>query len=60
MNSLDLKNNNQLTSFQMGIMGNDNIHSTVEKIDVEDLIKDFKILNIDSFYAYLKELWKVI
>lgn len=31
----------------------------VDKIDVEDLIKDFKILNIDNFNAYLKEVWRV-
>jgi hypothetical protein len=32
----------------------------VEKIDVEDLIKDFKVLNIDTFAGYLKEVWRVI
>ena len=32
---------------------------TVDKIDVDDLIKDFKVLNIDSFSAYLKEIWRV-
>jgi hypothetical protein len=32
---------------------------TVDKIDVEDLIKDFKILNIDYFNAYLREVWRV-
>jgi hypothetical protein len=31
----------------------------VEKIDVEELIKDFKILNIDKFTSYLKEVWRV-
>ena len=31
----------------------------VDKIDVEELIKDFKILNIDTFAAYLKEVWRV-
>lgn len=31
----------------------------IEKIDVEDLIKDFKILNVNSLAAYFKELWKV-
>ena len=30
-----------------------------EKIDVEGLIKDFKVLNIDNFNLYLKEVWKV-
>lgn len=32
----------------------------VDKIDFEDLIKDFKVLNIDNFISYLKEVWKVI
>jgi hypothetical protein len=32
---------------------------TVDKIDVDDLIKDFKVLNVDNFTAYLKEVWRV-
>jgi hypothetical protein len=36
-----------------------NSSDAVEKIDVEDLIKDFKILSIDNFQAYLKEVWRV-
>jgi hypothetical protein len=31
----------------------------VEKIDVEELIKEFKVLTIDTFLAYLKEVWRV-
>lgn len=31
----------------------------VDKIDVEDLIKDFRVLNISVFVAYLKEIWRV-
>lgn len=31
----------------------------VDKIDVEELIKDFKILSLDNFNAYLKEVWRV-
>ena len=30
-----------------------------EKIDVEGLIKDFKVLNIDNFNLYLREVFKV-
>jgi hypothetical protein len=30
-----------------------------DKINVEDLIKDFKVLNIDNFKMYLKDVWKV-
>jgi hypothetical protein len=30
------------------------------KIDVEELIKEFKVLNINSFTSYLKEIWRVI
>ena len=33
---------------------------SIDKIDVEDLIKDFKILNIDNFTLYLKEVWRVM
>jgi hypothetical protein len=33
--------------------------SHVEKIDVEELIKEFKIVNVNNFSAYLKELWEV-
>ena len=32
--------------------------NTSDQIDVEDLIKDFKIFNIDNFTAYLTSLWK--
>ena len=35
------------------------ISDKIEKIDVEDLIKDFRVLNIDEFSSYLKEIWKV-
>lgn len=31
----------------------------IEKIDLEDLIKDFKIMNVDVFTSYLKEVWRV-
>ncbi len=31
----------------------------VNKIDVEDLIKEFRVFNVDSFTAYLKEIWRV-
>ena len=31
----------------------------VDKIDLEELIKDFKVLNVDNFASYLKEVWKV-
>jgi hypothetical protein len=30
----------------------------VDKIDVEELIKQFKVTNIDTFATYLKEVWK--
>ena len=32
---------------------------TVEKIDVEDLIKDFRVVDIEAFSSYLKEVWRV-
>jgi hypothetical protein len=31
----------------------------VEKIDVEELIKDFKVLSVNTFISYLKEIWRV-
>jgi hypothetical protein len=31
----------------------------VDKIDVEEITKDFKVFNIDIFSSYLKEVWKV-
>lgn len=36
-----------------------NLQISVDKIDVEDLIKDFKVLNIDNFTSYLREVWRV-
>ena len=32
----------------------------VDKVDVEDIIQNFRILSIDSLASYLKEVWKVI
>jgi hypothetical protein len=32
--------------------------NSVEKIDVDELIKDFKVLNLGSFSNYLKEIWR--
>jgi len=31
----------------------------IDKIDVEDLIKDFRVLDIEAFSSYLKEVWRV-
>jgi hypothetical protein len=31
----------------------------INKIDIEELIKGFKVLNVDIFATYLKEIWKV-
>jgi hypothetical protein len=31
-----------------------------ERVDVEELIKDFKVLNVNTFTSYLKEIWRVI
>lgn len=30
----------------------------IEKIDFEDLIKDFRIVSVDELACYLKEIWK--
>jgi hypothetical protein len=32
----------------------------VDKVDVEELIREFKVINIDTFATYLKEVWKVL
>jgi hypothetical protein len=29
------------------------------KVDVEDLLKNFRIQNVKMFSAYLKEVWRV-
>ncbi len=34
-------------------------NQSIDKIDVEELIKQFKVLNVDIFATYLKEVWKV-
>lgn len=31
----------------------------IDKIDVEDLIKDFRVMDVDAFSSYLKEVWRV-
>ena len=39
------------------------IQETLQKldnIDVNELIRDFKIPNTDNFISYLKDVWKVI
>ncbi len=41
-------------------MKSNNYSDTIDKVDVEDLIQGFRILNIDSLSSYLKEVWKVL
>jgi hypothetical protein len=36
-----------------------NPSDNIDKIDFEDLIKDFRIISIDELSNYLKEIWKV-
>jgi hypothetical protein len=31
----------------------------IEKIDIKDLMGDFRIIDIDAFSLYLKEVWRV-
>jgi hypothetical protein len=31
----------------------------IDKVDVEDIIRNFRILSVDSLSSYLKEVWKV-
>ena len=35
------------------------LNNKIEKIDVEDLIKDFRVVDIEAFSSYLKEVWRV-
>jgi hypothetical protein len=37
----------------------ENNYEKIDKIDVEDLIKDFRITKIDEFSSYLKDVWRV-
>jgi hypothetical protein len=32
----------------------------VDKIDVEELIKEFRVYNVSTFISYLKEIWRVL
>jgi hypothetical protein len=32
---------------------------SVDKVDVEECIREFKVLNVDTFSSYLKEVWRV-
>lgn len=36
-----------------------NINAKSDQIDAEDLLKDFKVTNVDNFKYYLKEIWNV-
>jgi hypothetical protein len=40
-------------------MKSSNNSDSIDKVDVEDLIQGFRIINIDPLYSYLKEVWKV-
>ena len=37
-------------------MNND---SNIDKIDVEELLKEYRVFNIDVFISYLKDVWRV-
>lgn len=36
-----------------------NITISITKVDVDEMMKDFKVLNVDVFTSYLKEVWRV-
>lgn len=40
-------------------MNNDKVDK-VDKFDVEELIKEYRVFNLDNFISYLKSIWKVI
>jgi hypothetical protein len=33
---------------------------SLNKVDVEELIKEFRVEKLDIFSSYLKEVWRVI
>ena len=33
--------------------------SNVDKIDVEELIKDYRVYNLEVFIGYLRDVWRV-
>jgi hypothetical protein len=37
-------------------MNND---SNVDKIDVEELLKDYRVFNLEVFISYLRDVWRV-
>lgn len=41
------------------MMKNVSISIDITKIDVEETLREFKVLNVDSFTSYLKEVWRV-
>jgi hypothetical protein len=41
-------------------MMKNNITINVTKVDFDDVIRRFQVLNIDAFGSYMKEIWRVI
>jgi hypothetical protein len=37
-----------------------NITISITKVDVDEMMREFKVLNVDIFTSYLKEVWRVI
>jgi len=37
-------------------MNND---ANVEKIDVDELLKDYRVFNLEVFISYLRDVWRV-
>lgn len=36
-----------------------NTDSNIDKIDVEELLKDYRVFNIEVFISYLRDVWRV-
>lgn len=36
-----------------------NTDSNIDKIDVEELLKDYRVFNIENFVSYLRDVWRV-
>ncbi len=37
-----------------------NTDSNIDKIDVEELLKDYRVYNLENFICYLRDVWRVV
>lgn len=41
------------------MISDNNTNNSIEKVDFQEIIKKFKVNNMDTFSSYLKEVWLV-